>query len=830
MAKVPRGYRKLDGSERTVRKGATRERLADPEETLVVSIYVRPRADAPPLLDQGYFAATPLGRRQLLTRAEFAVRHGASPEDLQAVTDFAAASELEVVQTDAARRLVQVSGTVAQFSKAFAIDLAVYRSSEESYRGGEGPIHLPNALADVVEGVFGLDNRRMARRMSNGGGAAVPLTPPQVAKAYNFPAPPNGAAGQTIAVLEFGAQVGKGGGFAQSDIDGFISHLNATTGSDLTSTTVTVVPVDAQNAPAGSVTNFRSDDPDIEIALDLEVAVSVAQHANIVAYFTGNCEQGWVDALTQIVADTTNDPGVLSISAGWTELETAAPAVTSSLNPQQFPWPFEWTAQAFSKMTEAFQAAANINMTVLAAAGDNGSDCGERDGFAHVQYPASDPWVISCGGTIINTLSPLSENTWNDNSIMGGEGVTNGLGATGGGISYLADPVAWQANANMQPSVNPDHHFGRGLPDVAGNASPKSGYDLWLYGQPLSSLVYTSGELATESAGAQGGTSAVAPLYAGLFALINASLNLHVGYLNPQLYNLGPATSLGPSPVFRDIKDGISNSVVWDNQEGFPDIGGPSPGYASGLGWDACTGWGSIDGSALLSALAAEFAQIGISFYMEQTTFSQDEVELQLPRLANFAAGWIAADGFRPDQLLLNSGNLDTPPIASILNITFAPDPSLPTTVQSAIQGMLQPTFTGAGAVLPQDPSLPDLAQRFLFPFLVQFNGDSGFQAMLSAPAPIKSADITLSATLTVAREPDYSNQAQIELTTGEDPRFEDVNPADPTQYPSWLSFDLRLFTVTVERTRVPRAPAQPPTNTAPPSRARRTPLPSSPR
>jgi kumamolisin len=604
MAEIPIGYRQLAGSERKVRKGAKRVGPADPNETLSVSIYLRRRADSPPLPTQEHFAATPLSQRQPISRAELGERQGASPEDIKVVTDFAQGAGLKVVQTDPARRLVQVSGTVAQLSKAFSVELALYRSVNEGYRGREGPIHLPTAVAGVVEGVFGLDNRRMARRMSNGG-TAVPVTPPQVAGAYNFPTPANGAAGQTIAILEFSGPTtppisNPTCGFAQSDIDEFINNLNATSGSNLVSTSVKSVAVDQSsaapgNVPGGSSTNFTAGDADIEVNLDIEIVVAVAQKANVVVYFAPITEQGWVDAITQIVADTTNDPSVLSISWGWAELE-----VDADLE-QPGPWPFEWTQQAFNQMTQAFQAAAAIDMTVLVASGDDGSDCSEQDGNAHVMYPASDPWVISCGGTIINQLAPLSEGTWNDNQVTA-QGA--GGGATGGGVSYLEVPVSWQANADVPVSVNSDHHQGRGIPDVAGNASPNSGYDLWLYGKALSELVVTSGPGAGSPFGVVGGTSAVAPLYAALIALINGSLNQRVGYLNPTLYGLGT------SSVFRDINDGVSNSVSWTNPDG--SVGGPSLGYSSGPGWDACTGWGSIDGNALLSALAALVNQSGV--------------------------------------------------------------------------------------------------------------------------------------------------------------------------------------------------------------------------
>ncbi len=603
MAEIPTGYRQLAGSERKARKGAKRVGPADPNERVLISIYLRRRTDAVPLPGQDDFVSTPLGQRGLLSRAELAQRQAASPQDIKVVTDFAETAGLKIVETDAARRLVQVSGTVAQLSKAFSVELALYRSPKEGYRGREGAIHLPNAVADVVEGVFGLDNRRMARRMS-GAGTAVPVTPPQVAQAYNFPTPANGAAGQTIVILEFSGPTNPPisnptCGFAQSDIDGFINNLNATTGSQLTSTNVASAAVDQSseapgNVPGGTARNFTIGDADVEVCLDIEIVVSVAQSANVVVYFAPITEQGWMDAVTQIVADSTNDPSVLSISWGWAELEVDADLTDPG------PWPFEWTQQAFNQMTQAFQSAAAIGMTVLVASGDNGSDCGEQDGNAHVMYPASDPWVISCGGTIINQLAPLSEDTWNDNQVTP-QGA--GGGATGGGVSYLAGVQTWQANANVPASVNSDHHQGRGLPDVAGNGSPNSGYDLWLYGKALSQLVITSGPGAGNPFGVVGGTSAVAPLYAALIALINASLNKRVGYLNPTLYGLGS------SAVFRDINDGVSNAVSWTNDDG--SVGGPSLGYSSGPGWDACTGWGGIDGNALLSALTAQLNQSG---------------------------------------------------------------------------------------------------------------------------------------------------------------------------------------------------------------------------
>jgi kumamolisin len=573
------GLRELAGSERHVRKGASRIGPADPNETITVSMYLRCPPHAPPLRDQHYYAARRVGQREHLSRAEFAAIYGATAEDIKAVSDFATAYDLELVETSPARRLIQLSGTVRQLAAAFSVELFQYQSPRETYRAHDGPIYLPADIANVVEGVFGLDNRRMARRTSgegrSGGGGGVtstPITPPDVAKAYNFPA--NSAKGQTIAVLEFSGPTDFGeNGFVQSDIDNYIAHLNTRPGTNLVSTNIVQVRVHHPgNVPGGGY--------DFEIALDLEIIVSVAQGATVVVYFTTMTEQGWVDAITRIVTDEINDPSVLSISWGWSELESAA-----ELKENAFWGDFGWSQQAFNSVSTWFRAAAQIGMTVFTGSADYGSDCGEDDGKAHVVYPGSDPWVTCCGGTVINSFSPLVEDTWYEGYLApNGQA---GVNATGGGVSYLADLPYWQSNwywglsgetgPNIPVSVNPDHHQGRGLPDIAGNAAAKSGYLLWFRG----SLTATPG----------GGTSAVAPLYAALVAQINASLDTRVGYLNPTLYELG----VTGSTVFRDINDGISNSVPTDF--------GPSPGYVSGPGWDACTGWGSLDGSALLSAL-----------------------------------------------------------------------------------------------------------------------------------------------------------------------------------------------------------------------------------
>jgi kumamolisin len=281
--------------------------------------------------------------------------------------------------------------------------------------------------------------------------------------------------------------------------------------------------------------------------LDIEVAGAVAPEARIVVYFAPNTDAGFLDAIATAIHDASNHPSVISISWGGPEAA--------------------WTTQAMQAMDQAFQDAAALGVTVCCAAGDDGSsdirDPQQDDGRLHADFPASSPYALACGGTRLqgsgSTIS--SEVAWNEGR--------NG-GATGGGVSDVFPLPSWQASAHVPPSGNPGRHTGRGLPDVAGDADPVTGYVIQVDGQQ----------------GIIGGTSAVAPLWAGLVALINQRLGHAVGYLNPILYRL-PATA------------GAFHGITTGNN----DITGHHGPYPAGPGWDACTGWGSPDGAKLLQAL-----------------------------------------------------------------------------------------------------------------------------------------------------------------------------------------------------------------------------------
>jgi kumamolisin len=431
-------------------------------------------------------------------------------------------------------------------SAAFGnIELHRYDSPRGTYRGRTGEIMLPDDLASHIEAVTGLDNRPVARphfrwsrktRGSITSRAATDgsFTALQVAGLYDFPTNLNGS-GQCIGIIELG------GGFDLNDLQKYFQNLA------LPMPNIESVSVDgASNEPAPGTNSA-----DGEVELDIQVAGAVAPGAKIVVYFAPGSDDGFLNAVKTAVHDSANNPSVISISWGGAE----------SVQTQQF----------MQAMDQTFQDAATMNVTICCAAGDDGSSDlrppGEPDdGLLHTDFPASSPHVLACGGTRLqgsgNSIS--NEAVWND----GRDG-----GATGGGVSEVFPLPTWQNGAGVPQSANPSHFRGRGVPDVAGDADPASGYQIIVDGQP----------------GVLGGTSAVAPLWAGLIALFNQSLGRPVGFLNSTLYSLSP-----DSGSFHDIVTG--NNDISGN-------GGP---YAAGPGWDPTTGLGSPDGAKLLSTLSGK--------------------------------------------------------------------------------------------------------------------------------------------------------------------------------------------------------------------------------
>ncbi len=507
----------LSGSEKRPVASAEK-RAAAANEQLTVSVIVRRKK---PL------SAVHAAGAQRLTRARFNADHGADPEAVALVKRFAKEFSLKVEPGMPApgRRTVKLTGTVANMQRAFGVSLSHCTIEGETYRVRDGSIHLPAELQGYVVAVLGLDNRPQAKphfrvlgevaaAEIEGGGFARPhaagqssYTPVQVGQLYQFPQGIT-ASGQTIGIIELG------GGFRQADIAAYFKSLGQKPPA------VIAVPVGkGKNSPG------NPNGADGEVMLDIEVAGAVAPGARIVVYFAPNTDQGVVDAIAQAIHDTKYKPSVISISWGSAEIG--------------------WTPQAMAALDAACQSAVALGITITVAAGDNGSSDGVSDGKNHVDFPASSPHVLACGGTnLVGSGSSISaEVVWNAQS--------QGGGATGGGVSDVFPLPAWQAGMNVPaPTVSTG---GRGVPDVAGDADPATGY-----------IIRVDGKTTVI-----GGTSAVAPLWAGLIAVANQQNGAQAGFIQPALY---AARNKG---AFSDTTSGRNGAFV------------------AGPGWDACTGLGT---------------------------------------------------------------------------------------------------------------------------------------------------------------------------------------------------------------------------------------------
>ncbi len=529
---------RLNGSEKGALARARAIGPADLHERLEVSVIVRPQAGD--LLEERVSRLTRADRSgSPLSREDFAAAHGASTTDLAAVKAFAHLHGLSVVQEHAARRTVVLSGTVARFSQAFGVELRRYEYPGGTYRGREGVIQIPEELGPIIKAVLGLDNRPQARphfrirpprrsrdsksspspqsSSARASAAAVSYPPTQLAAMYDFPR--RTAQGECVAIIELG------GGFRPQDLETYFAGLG------VIAPAVTAVSVDhGANQPTGDPNG-----PDGEVMLDIEVVGAVAAGASIAVYFAPNTDAGFLDAVTTAMHDTVHKPSVISIS--WGGPESA------------------WTSQAMTAMDQAFQAAAALGITVCAASGDGGSSDGTSGGASHVDFPASSPFALGCGGTSLRAARGqiASEVVWND-------GATDGAG--GGGVSAFFPVPSWQQGLAATTSAGVRNALsGRGVPDVAGDADPQTGYDVRIDGTDT----------------VIGGTSAVAPLWAGLVALANALNGRAAGYLNPLLY--------AHPTALRDITEGNNGA------------------FEAAVGWDACTGLGSPIGQQVAKVM-----------------------------------------------------------------------------------------------------------------------------------------------------------------------------------------------------------------------------------
>ena len=511
----------------------------NPGRLLQVVVQIKPTGDRL-AQDAEERARDPLryrDRAHILTREQFASAYSAKPEDVRRIAQFAWQHGLQIVPKWASRvlsagpfadRTIHLGGTARAVNRAFGVRLVHVRGADGLiYRTYLGQMSVPSEFADVINGVFGLDTRKKSRALFRSarplGGGALPkvaYTPIEIAQTYGFPSNFTGQ-GQTIAILEFG------GGARLRDLRRYFGDLGLQ------------VP-QIQAIGVGGSGNAPTGDPngdDGEVMLDIEIAGAVANGASYVVYFAPNTSAGWLQGINAAIHDSVNQPSILSISWG---------------GPEQ-----GWTKGEMFAMTEAFQAAALMGISVFVAAGDSGSTDGVGVASPHAGFPASSPWATACGGTSLYVGgSAPPEAVWNNGDA----------GGTGGGISAVFPVPSYQAGYTYQLAPLPN----RGFPDVAGCADPDTGYRVRVDGVDT---VY-------------GGTSCVAPLWSALAALLNEGTGTPLGFLNPLLYRT-------------NLKSDLKDITVGNN-----DTTGQVGKYSAVVGWDPCTGFGSPNGLAILGALS----------------------------------------------------------------------------------------------------------------------------------------------------------------------------------------------------------------------------------
>jgi len=592
-------------------RGAVPKGRAAEDERRTVALVMSSAAAEQALEQRLQGAAThlPLSRPPHLTAAELAGMAAPSAADTRAVEQFAAKHGLEVGRRSAAQHQIELRGTVRQLEEAFGVVLEQFQHPEGVYLAHRGPITIPAELQHCVRSVIGLDASPVAHPQASAVAAppaARRYTPLQLATRYRFPKDADGT-GQRIAIISFG------GGFHQQDLDDYFTRVLRLPKAPA----VSVVSIPDTNGPGPAndpfpmkrLAAFIEDMSDphltmqqinqdmgcptcmaralatLETTMDIEIVGAVAPAAAIDVYFANNTMAGWRAAILA-AAGIRDEPKPAAGERPDRRAALPPPATVISLSWGQA----EARPSGLWKdeVDQALQQAAALGVTVCCAAGDLGSlgvDPGAGTGYdtcANVSCPASSPYALACGGTTI-AEDGEGEVAWNNphwkSSPM----------ATGGGVSGFYERPTWQAKVNVPrhselraswlEDDRPASWTGRGVPDVAANADAASGYEL-----------YVGGRRALG-----GGTSAAAPLWAGLVARLNQRLTqvakrpITLGHLTPLLY-----------------RDDLAESFV-QVREGNNRLSGSGPGVAyfrAGPGWNPCTGLGVPHGERLLEALS----------------------------------------------------------------------------------------------------------------------------------------------------------------------------------------------------------------------------------
>jgi kumamolisin len=518
MKRPKASYVQVVGSTRLAPPGATLVGSIEPEAILALTLHFRRRSPAPPTGGaedlarlKGHVSREELARQRVRTHKRAVAR----------IADFLRRRDVLVRTIDYARRRMEIEAPASVLIALFNAEVKLYAEGGRTFRARTGTLCLPRHIAPWVRAIVGFDQRPLRPlytrpAVASGNGSAA-MWPSKVAALYSVPLDVD-VSRQCVGLIALG------GGYLPENL------AQAMAGQGRQSPEIVEVFV------GGTANHFGDNDrADEEIALDVQVLAALLPGARIVIYYAENSQQALADALDAAVYDSINNPKVISVSWGAPELH--------------------WTSPRREALNATLCDAARLRISVVVATGDDLATCNEPDGHAHVWFPASSPYVLSCGGTSVDFFDDtlVDESVWNVGSA-----------GTGGGVSDFFPVASFQATAGVPLSVSTGG-AGRGVPDVAAMAAETPGYRIIVNGEDRS----------------LGGTSAATPLWAGILTIANSLRSTPLGLVAPTLY-LSPGAT-------RAIRQGnnMKNGV----------------GYSASAGWSACTGLGVPIGTRLLDVL-----------------------------------------------------------------------------------------------------------------------------------------------------------------------------------------------------------------------------------
>ena len=571
-----------------------------PGMSLVVAPSAVQQAKLTQLLQDQQNPASPQFHKWL-TPETYGQQFGLSDADLGLVQSWLTSRGFTVESVAASRNRIVFSGTASAAEAAFGTTLQRFHRDDQDYFENNSEITLPSSLANVVAGVTGLSSYHMAPPPHT-----LAVAPQYTSSSgYHYIVPWDFRQIFGINTLISQGYDGTGvkiGVIGQSEVsDTQLGYFRQKIGQAANKVQRTLVP---STGTAGQLT--AEDEGESE--LDLEYASGTAPGASVLFIYTGiGRNNGVFDAL--IYAITSNQAPILTVSYGGCEANNSSYA-TTTLEPV--------LAQASSQ-----------GQTILVSSGDSGAASCESSSNTtttatrglSVSYPASSPNVTAVGGTQLNSgtepstsnsywssttdgttkgsaLGYMPETTWNDTAASGS------LSSTGGGISTIFGKPSWQSGTGV-PADNR-----RDLPDVAFPAAVEQhAYIVCTIQQTcLNNTVFGSSTAGVSNGGLIGGTSASAPNFAALLAVVEKATTstAGLGNINAKLYSLAAGSKA--ASVFHDITTGnnIVNCAGGSTGCSSTTSGtNGTMGYSAGVGYDPVTGLGSIDAPGLAAALTS---------------------------------------------------------------------------------------------------------------------------------------------------------------------------------------------------------------------------------